>query len=53
MPWLDFRNIKGKKKMEYFAAVRAGIDRNYDPMKEIFNGLLSLALKAAEQRKDL
>ena len=52
MPYLDFSKIKGKKKNEYFAAVRAGIDRNYDPMSEIFKGLLSFALKAAEERKD-
>jgi cell filamentation protein len=49
MPWLDFSDIKGKKKKEYFAAVRAGLDRNYKPMKEIFNRQLSLALNASEQ----
>ena len=52
MPYLDFSKIKGNKKNEYFAAIRACIYRNYDPMSEIFNGLLSFALKVAEQRKD-
>ena len=47
MPLLDFSGIKGKKINEYFAAVQDGIDRNYDPMKEIFSGVISLTLKAA------
>lgn len=49
MPWLDFSSIKGKKRQKYFAAVRAGMDRDYDPMKEIFSGLISLTLKVSER----
>jgi len=36
LPLLDFSAIAGEKKESYFAAVRAGLDRNYLPMEEIF-----------------
>lgn len=35
----DFRLLKGKKKQEYFAAVRAGLDRDYRPMQKVFEYL--------------
>lgn len=40
LPTLDFGGITGKKKREYLAAVRAGLDRNYKPMEEIFRSVL-------------
>ena len=36
LPLLDFSLIAGEEKESYFAAVRAGLDRNYRPMKRIF-----------------
>ena len=48
MPLLDFGSIKGRKKENYFAAVRAGLDRNYEPMKKIFTDLILLTLKKFE-----
>ncbi|MBI5438680.1 MAG: Fic family protein [Nitrosomonadales bacterium] len=36
LPLLDFSTIADKKKNGYFAAVQAGLDRNYQPMEEIF-----------------
>lgn len=36
LPLLDFGMIAGEKKESYFAAVRAGLDRNYRPMEQIF-----------------
>lgn len=36
LPLLDFSSITGEKKEGYFAAVRAGLDRNYQPMEEVF-----------------
>lgn len=36
LPLLDFRGIVGGKKDAYFSAVRAGLDRNYEPMGRIF-----------------
>jgi cell filamentation protein len=44
LPSLDFGNIKGKKKQEYFLAVQAGVDRNYAPMTEIFSGVIDRTL---------
>ena len=41
LPLLDFRPIHGRRKEAYFAAVRAGLDRNYKPMEEIFEMVLS------------
>jgi cell filamentation protein len=41
LPLLDFRPIHGRRKEAYFAAVRAGLDRNYKPMEEIFELVLN------------
>jgi cell filamentation protein len=41
LPLLDFRPIQGRTKGDYFAAVRAGLDRNYRPMEEIFRLVLN------------
>ena len=45
LPPLDFRMITGRKKQAYFAAVKAGFDRNYDPMEEVFAEILRKTLK--------
>lgn len=45
LPSLDFNGIKGKKRQEYFAAVRAGMDNNYEPMEKIFNAVISRTLR--------
>jgi cell filamentation protein len=39
-PPLDFGGIRGKKKQAYFAAIQAGMDRNYETMKRIFSEVL-------------
>ena len=36
LPLLDFSLIAEERKENYFAAVRAGLDRNYRPMEKIF-----------------
>ena len=41
LPPLDFGGIKGQVKQEYFFAVRAGLDRDYAPMEEIFSAVIS------------
>ena len=46
LPPPDFRSIKGKRKQEYFSAVRAGMDRNYTPMAEVFSEVLRKNLGA-------
>ena len=35
-PVLNFGLLKGKQRRAYFAAVQAGMSRNYKPMQEIF-----------------
>jgi len=34
LPLLDFSDIRGKKKTEYFSAVQSGMDRNYEPLRK-------------------
>ncbi|HEY7746881.1 MAG TPA: Fic family protein [Desulfuromonadales bacterium] len=36
LPPLDFSDMAGVRKEEYFAAVRAGLDRDYGPMARLF-----------------
>jgi cell filamentation protein len=36
----DFSEIKGRLQEEYFAAVRAGFDRNYQPMIDVLKKIL-------------
>ena len=45
LPALDFGDIKGKKKKEYFSAVQAGLDRNYEPMAKIFTDVIGRTLR--------
>lgn len=45
LPPLDFGGIKGRKREEYFAAVRAGLDNNYEPMERIFNDVIRRTLR--------
>lgn len=40
LPPLDFGAIRGRKRQEYFAAVRSGLDREYEPMERIFTGVI-------------
>jgi len=40
LPALLFENLSGRKRKQYFAAVQAGLDRNYEPMAEMFNGVI-------------
>jgi cell filamentation protein len=47
LPPLDFRSIKGKKRQEYFAAVRAGMGEDYEPMKRIFIDVVRRTRQAA------
>ncbi len=42
---LDFSGITGRKRKEYFAAIKAGLDRNYEPMERIFNALVRRTLR--------
>jgi len=44
LPLLDFSSITGGKREEYFAAVRAGLARNYEPMEKVFNKVIEKTL---------
>ena len=46
LPPLDFGGIRGRKRLEYFAAVQAGMDRNYKPMKKVFSDVVRRTLKS-------
>jgi len=50
LPPLDFGGIRGKKRKEYFSAVQAGLDRNYEPMKNVFSGVIGRTLRTHGQR---
>jgi len=45
LPALDFGDIKGKKRKEYFSAVQSGLDRNYEPMETIFTDVIGRTLR--------
>lgn len=40
LPPLDFSVISGKKRQDYFAAVRAGMSHDYEPMERIFRDVI-------------
>jgi cell filamentation protein len=44
MPLLDFSLIAEEKKKDYFAAVQAGLDKNYQPMEKIFSEIIERTL---------
>jgi hypothetical protein len=50
LPPLDFGELKGMKRKEYFAAIRAGLDRDYKAMEEIFSGVIQRTLRGYEKQ---
>lgn len=44
LPILDFSELDDERREEYFAAVRAGLDRNYLPMKRLFVDIIERSL---------
>ena len=49
LPPLDFTGVKGKKRQQYFAAVLAGIGRDYEPMERIFSEVVRRSRRAASR----
>jgi cell filamentation protein len=41
LPSLDFSKLKGAKRREYYAAVRSGLDRDYEAMEDIFSDVIA------------
>jgi len=46
LPQLDFSPVAGGRRNEYFAAIQAGMDRDYRPMAAIFAELIERSLDA-------
>lgn len=44
LPPLDFNDIHGRIKREYFSAVGSGLDQNYKPMERIFGKVVRRTL---------
>jgi cell filamentation protein len=40
LPSLFFDRLTGRNRQQYFAAVRAGLDRDYEPMAAIFSAVI-------------
>ena len=45
LPPLDFGSLKGYRRKGYYAAIRAGMDRDYKPMEDVFNGVIRKTLR--------
>ena len=45
LPLLDFSGITGKKRERYFAAIRAGLGKNYEPMTRVFINVVNQTLE--------
>ncbi len=46
LPALDFGGIRGAKKREYIAAVRAALGRDYQPMAQVFREVIARTLRS-------
>jgi cell filamentation protein len=44
LPILEFSEMIGLRREEYFAAVRAGLDMNYQPMQTLFSDVIERSL---------
>ena len=49
LPPLDFSDFAKIRQEEYFAAVRKGLDRNYEPMETIFRDIINRSLRNHEE----
>ena len=45
LPIFDFSEWDGEKRDTYFGAVRTGLDRNYQPMKQLFAEVIEKTLQ--------
>jgi cell filamentation protein len=45
LPALYFERFSGPNRQRYFAAVRTGLDRNYEPMQGLFIGVIERTLR--------
>jgi cell filamentation protein len=47
LPLLDFSLIARVKKKAYFAAIHAGMDKNYQPMEKLFAGIIGRSVASS------
>ena len=47
LPLLNFSLIAEEKKQAYFAAVQAGLDKNYGPMERLFAEVIERSLASS------
>ena len=47
LPPLNFSAIAEEKKPDYFAAVQAGLDKNYAPMAQLFAEIIERSLASS------
>lgn len=45
LPALYFDSLSGRRHQQYFAAVQAGLDRNYEPMVKLFSAVIERTLQ--------
>ncbi|MBU6479390.1 MAG: Fic family protein [Nitrospirae bacterium] len=50
LPALLFDKLSGRKRRRYFAAVQAGLDRNYGPMTTLFTAVIERTVQVHEKR---
>ncbi len=46
LPVLNFKDITGLKRKDYFAAINSGLDRDYKPMERLFEKIIYRSLKS-------
>ncbi len=49
LPPLDFSSIRPRKRQEYFEAVRAGLEQNYELMEKIFRTVIRRTLRVRKE----
>ena len=47
LPLLDFSLLGGEKKKDYILTVHSGLDRNYEPMKDIFSEIIERSISGS------
>ena len=46
LPMLNFKDIAGRKRKEYFVAINNGLNRDYKPMERLFKKIIERTIKA-------
>lgn len=51
LPSLDFSSVKDRTRQRYFAAVRAGMGQDYQPMTAVFSEVIGRTAAGSAQRR--